>query len=526
MPAFLALRGLLASSLAATMVGLEVPPSGRNIEAKPYAIATLSTDRAGSPEAPYLGDGEFGIDVKYGLPKGMTLDLTYNTDFAQVEDDLQQVNLTRFNLFFPERRDFFLEGQGIFMFGGISSIGGEGGASNNTPVMFFSRRIGLNNNRSVPIIGGARVTGRAGAYSIGALNLQAGEEAAAAALATNFTVLRVKRDIAWRSHIGGIYTRRDETAAGSAGAGETFGVDALYSASRSLNVNAYLARTRKPGVRGDDASGLLRLDYNADRYGLQLEHLAVGANFNPEVGFLRRSDFRRHFAMTRFSPRPARTHMTRFRQFSYQGSLEYIADGAGARSWREAKGQTGFELQNGDSFTATYTDDYEFLPRPFAIARNVTVPVGGYDYRWGQVSYLLGAQHKVAGTAFYQAGELYGGSKRTLGWSNGRVELSPQLAVEPNVSLNWVRLPWGHFTSAVVGSRQTYMVSPRLILSALVQYNSSARTVNTNARVRWEYRPSSELFVVYTDGRETSRPGFPELLNRAIVIKVNRLVRF
>ena len=154
------------------------------------------------------------------------------------------------------------------------------------------------------------------------------------------------------------------------------------------------------------------------------------------------------------------------------------------------------------------------------------MPAGGYDYRWGQVSYLLGSQHTVAGTLFYQAGALYDGSKRTLGWSNGRVEVSPQLAIEPNVSINWVRLPWGQFTSAVVGSRQTYMVSPRLILSALVQSNSSARTLNTNARVRWEYRPSSELFVVYTDGRETSSRGFPELLNRALVVKVNRLLRF
>ena len=322
-PAFLALRGLLASSLAATMVGLELPPSGRNIEVKPYAIATVGSDHIATPSGIYTGDGEFGVDVKYGLTKGMTLDLTYNTDFAQVEDDLQQVNLTRFNLFFPERRDFFLEGQGIFMFAGISSIGGEGGASNNTPVMFFSRRIGLENNRPVPIVGGARVTGRVGAYSIGVLNLQAGEDAAAAARPTNFTVLRIKRDISGRSNIGAIYTRRAETDGDAGpGAGETFGVDALYSASRSLNVNAYLARTRKPGVRGNDASGLLRLDYNTDRYGAQLEHLSVGANFNPEVGFLRRSDFRREFAMARFSPRPARTHMTAFRQFSYQGSVE------------------------------------------------------------------------------------------------------------------------------------------------------------------------------------------------------------
>lgn len=166
------------------------------------------------------------------MTKSLTLDLTYNTDFAQVEDDVQQVNLTRFDLFCPERRDS-LEGQGIYGFGGPATEG----AISSKPVLFFSPRIGLNKGRPVPIVGGARLTGKVGEYSIGLLNIQSGGDAAADARHTNFSVLPIKRDIFRRSNIGALYTRRAETSGGSE-TGETFGVDALYSTFRILNMNA------------------------------------------------------------------------------------------------------------------------------------------------------------------------------------------------------------------------------------------------------------------------------------------------
>ena len=164
--------------------------------------------------------------------------------------------------------------------------------------------------------------------------------------------------------------------------------------------------------------------------------------------------------------------------------------------------------------------------RPFEIAPGVLVPVGGYDYQSGVVSYLFGQQRKIAGTLSYQEGSLYDGTKRTVGFSGARAVLSPQFQIEPSVSANWVSLPWGEFTSTVVTARHTYMVSPRMFMSALLQYNSSASTFSTNARFRWEYRPGSELFVVYSDGRDTVLRGFPVLVNRAFVVKINRLMRF
>jgi hypothetical protein len=155
----------------------------------------------------------------------------------------------------------------------------------------------------------------------------------------------------------------------------------------------------------------------------------------------------------------------------------------------------------------------------------VTVPVGGYTYQNLLASYLIGTQHTVSGTVSYQQGSLYGGTRRTLGLGGGRTELSAQLSLEPTFSINWVDLPYGTFTTSVITERTTFTITPRMFVSALMQYASSSHTFSTNARFRWEYRPGSEMFVVYSDGRDTTVNGFPALANRAFIVKINRLLR-
>jgi len=524
-PAYLGQRSIIATSQAATMVGLQVPESRRLLELKPYGISGLRTDRAANPAFTNKRDGDFGGDAKYAVTKAVTLDLTYNTDFAQVEDDTQQVNLTRFNLQYPERREFFLEGQGLFSFGNPGVGGGGGGGSGNTPVLFFSRRIGLVGGRPVPIAGGGRLTGRAGPYSIGLLNIQTKDDVPSSSKQTNFSVVRLKRDVLRRSNIGLLYTRRAETVTGGIPAGDTFGIDALYSLSPSTNLTGYVARTQTPGLNGKDLSHQITFDYNTDRYGFQAQHLGVGTNFNPQVGFLRRTDFKRGFAFARFSPRPARTHMKPVRRFVYSGNVEYIENNEGRVDFREHEAQFQIEMVNGDGINLDYTNDYEFIPKPFDIATAVTVPTGGYSYQNLMASYTLGTQRTLSGTVSYQQGQLYDGTKKTIGISSGRLELSSQLALEPSLSANWVRLPWGTFTTTVLAERTTYTLNPRMFVSALVQYVSASHAFSTNARLRWEYRPSSELFIVYSDGRDTTGTGYPNLVNRAFIIKITRLFR-
>jgi hypothetical protein len=220
----------------------------------------------------------------------MTADFTVRTDFAQVEVDEQQVNLTRFNLFFPEKRDFFLEGQGTFAFAGRQSSG-LGAGTGDTPYLFFSRRIGLDAGRSTPIDAGGRLTGKAGKVSIGALNVQTGEDPVTHVDAANFTVLRAKRDVLRRSSIGAMFTHRT-TLVGRSGSNDGYGADATFSFSPEPS-HGYLPCPHTHRRQGAGRSQLPRpLDYNGDKYGVQAERLEVGRNFNPEVGFVRRLDMR------------------------------------------------------------------------------------------------------------------------------------------------------------------------------------------------------------------------------------------
>ena len=245
-------RGDFSASLFATVVGIDAPAGSKNLEVKPYATTDLTTDLGASPRVTNEVDGDIGVDAKYGITQNLTADFTYNTDFAQVEADEQQVNLTRFSLLFPEKREFFLENAGTFAFAGAG--GNQMGGSGDVPILFYSRRIGLQQNREIPIGGGGRMTGRIGRFSLGLLNMQTREEPdeqvplnQLPTPSTNFSVVRVKRDILRRSSIGAIVTNRS-IAQNQIGSNQTFGVDAGFAFYSNLFVNAYWAKTRDRGA--------------------------------------------------------------------------------------------------------------------------------------------------------------------------------------------------------------------------------------------------------------------------------------
>jgi Domain of unknown function (DUF5916) len=514
--------GSFKLSSSATLVGLEVPSDRPPLELKPYGIAGLTETRNSRNALTSDGTRDVGFDFKYGLTKSLTSDFTYNTDFAQVEADEQQVNLTRFSLFFPEKRDFFLESQGIFEFGPSGGVSGQ--APNITPTIFFSRRVGLSNGRPIPIVAGGRVTGRAGSYAIGALQIRTDDEPSAGAVATDFSVVRIRRDILQRSTIGMIATSRSPRLAGT-DSNQVFGADAKFSLFENVLINSYYARSRTSGEHRDQASYLGQFAYAADRYGLNVEHLSVGDGFNPEAGFLRRDSFRRTYGQARFSPRPARSRFAR--RYSYEGSLDYITAPDNVLESRRRQGAFRIDINNGDGFDIEYTQNYERLKTPFAIASGVTIVPGGYDFADLRAGYSLGPQRGITGFLSIDRGSFYSGTKTEARY-NGRMELTPRFAVEPRVSINWVRLPEGDFTARVLGARPTYTFSPRMFLSALVQHTSTSNNLSSNIRFRWEYQPGSDLFVVYADSRDTGtlNPGVPALQGRSIAVKLTRLVRF
>jgi Domain of unknown function (DUF5916) len=520
-PRALGQLGLFHASLATTLVGLEAPSSSRNLEIKPYAVSSLTTDLGATPRISNDLTGDVGLDVKYGLTQGLTADFTYNTDFAQVEADEQQINLTRFSLFFPEKREFFLENQGLFNFGGVSTTN----SSPDTPILFYSRRIGLEQGHTVPIVAGGRVTGRAGRFSLGLLNIESRQDAVSGAAKTNFSVARLKRDILRRSGVGVLFTGRS-VGEGGAGANQAYGVDGTFAFFDNLSINTYWARTHTDGVADDDTRDVSykgELDYAGDRYGAHVERLVVGDHFNPDIGFSRRTDIRRSFGLFRFSPRVPSSKT--IRKLSWTGSLAYIENGAGRLDTRNSRGEFAMDLQNSDRFVANFDDTYEFLSRPTQIV-GLTIPAGGYDYSSALVGYTFGQQRKLSGTVSAQYGEFYGGHKTSVTISQGRFNVTPQLSLEPTYLGNWVTMPQESSTAHLVGTRATYTASPTMFASAFVQYNTGIHSVSTNVRLRWEYRPGSELFVVYNEQRDTLSPRFPGLMNRGATVKINRLFRF
>ena len=524
--------GVFRVSAAGTLVGLETPPAGHNLEVKPYAIGGMTSD-VNAPPDQGARHGGLGVDLKYGITRNLTADFTVNTDFAQVEVDEQQVNLTRFNLFFPEKREFFLEGRGIFDFARGSfrtarslrqgSVLGTGDA----PTLFYSRRIGLEDRQVVPILGGGRLTGKVGAFDVGALNIQTDDEMVSGTPGTNFTVLRVKRDLLRRSSIGALLTSRSVSLDG-AGSNQAYGADANFSFFDSVNFLGYYARTRTTGVTGRDASYQARFDYGADRYGFELDHLLVEDNFRPDMGFLRRDNFRRTSASGRFSPRPQSIESVR--QLVLEASLDrFLTADTGWLETRQQQVALQTELENSDQFGVRLSDSHELLQQPFRPSGGgVTIPVGDYDFTDVRLTYALGPQRLLNGRVEVATGGYFDGKLTSIDLSRGRVDLSSRLSVEPSFSFNWIDLPGGSFRTDLARGRLNYTFSPRMFVSGLFQYNSTSRTLGTNLRLRWEYSPGSELFVVFTEEQNVDplRPDrYAELRNRGFVVKVTRLFR-
>ncbi len=521
-------------SQAATLVGLDLPPQSANIQVKPYASTNTTTDRLRKPPISNDTTLGWGGDAKYGITANLTADLTVRTDFAQVEVDEQQLNLTRFQLQFPEKRDFFLEGRGTFDFGraagsgGVAGLGfGSGGNSQpsvGAPQLFYSRRIGLNSGRVIPIDVGGRLTGKVGKFSIGALNLETGDESVSRTPSTNFTVLRVRRDILRRSVIGAMFTNRSQSANVAGASNASFGVDANFSFFNDLTMGGYFAQTNTDGRMSNNQSYQARLDYAPDKYGFRVDYLNVGANFTPEVGFANRTTFQRSFVSGRFSPRPRRSKYVR--KYTFEGTYEYLDNGGHFLETRNAQARFMTEFQNSDQFTFVTGDHYERLTQPFTVSPGRTIARGGYGFNDATITYGFGQQRRLSGSLALQTGQFYNGHINALTYSTGRLAILKQWSLEPSFTVNRVSLPTGAFSSQVYRARTDYGFSPRRFISGLVQYSSADHVFSSNFRYRWEYAPGSELFVVYTDERDTTVIGYPALRNRAFVVKLTRLFQF
>ena len=510
---------LLRLSEAATLVGLEAPAGSRRMELKPYAIGSQSH----RPVAGTLNEwsGDVGADFKFGVTDGLTADVTWNTDFAQVEDDESQINLSRFSLFFPEKREFFLEGQGVFDFGGRQTR--AFGGPTDIPIPFFSRTIGIAGSSAVPILGGARLHGRSGAYTVGLMNIQTGGVDSLDVDSTNFSAVRLKRDVFARSNIGVIATHRN-LGAGDSAANSLYGVDGNFAPTEHLRFNTFYMATREPDAPSGHraASYLGQLRYDTDLIGVSAERLYLGEDFNPGMGFIRRRNFTKNGGSFKLAPRPR--SIRQIRQFEFQLQANGYDRPDGETETREYSLEARTIFESGDRFVMDHTRTEENLLDGFPLSSGIGVPEGEYRFARTGVRFWLGSHRPVSGYLRYEFGDFFGGSRRELSYW-GRAEVNRRFSMEPNVSMNWIEVPDGEVQTAVTRLRASYTVSPRSYLAALVQYNSAAALVSANFRFRWEYSPGSDLFVVLSTNAARD-DGVSGLSDRTLVVKFTRLFRF
>ena len=514
-------NGLLRLSNAATLVGLEAPAGSRRMELKPYAIS--SQQHAPLNDTLNRWSGDVGADFKFGVTDGLTADVTWNTDFAQVEDDETQINLSRFSLFFPEKREFFLEGQGVFDFGGRQTRAFGGGGGTDVPIPFFSRSIGISGGSAVPILGGARLHGRMGAYTMGLMNIQAGDVPGLDVDSTNFSAFRLKRDIFSRSNIGVIATHRNLSVDG-AGSNSLYGVDGNFAPTNNIRINTFYMATSETGFEAGHraASYLGQFRYDTDRFDVSANRLYLGEDFNPGMGFVRRRDFTKNSGSLQFSPRPG--GIRAIRQFEFKAQADNYQRPDGELETREYKFEARAVFESSDRLFLEHTRTEEHLLEGFTLSSEVEVPAGSYRFSRTGFRFRMGTHRALSGFLGYEFGDFFGGTRREVSY-RGRAEVNQRFSVEPNLSLNWIQMPDGDVRAQVSRLRATYTVSPRSFLGALVQYNSAAQLFSANVRFRWEYTPGSDLFVVFSTNRDGD-DGLAGLTDRTLVVKFTRLFRF
>lgn len=502
-------------SKAGTLTGLEGLHQGRNLQLKPYVVGSNSRG-AQVPSSSLGGSADAGADLKYGVTPSMTMDLTYNTDFSQVEVDQEQLNLTRFSLFFPERREFFIENSGSFTFGDVQERNYRMGASLSDFSLFNSRRIGLTSDgRPLPILGGARVTGRAAGVEVGALGMRT--RAGLGRPAEEFAVARLRRNVFGNSDVGVVVLNRNPVDSG--GANLSYGLDANIRLFGNMVMNSYYAASRAPGDSADGDAARLSVAYRSAFWNTSAMWKRVTDDFQPGLGFVRRRAMEQWFGTVGMHWRP---RSNRLQEVVTYVDGEYIADPAARLETRTFTAGADVFFQPDGSLTIEGNDTFDRLDTGFEIFPGVNVPAGGYTLRDAQVRYTSGQARPLFGSVSLSSGEFYGGTRRTYGGgATWRVKYF--LSLEGSFQRNDVDLPGGSFLADVASTRIRYAWSTRLFGSAFVQYNTQSKSFVTNARVNFRYAPLSDVFLVFTERRNRETNVRNE---RSMALKVTRLMAF
>jgi len=493
--------GFARVSNAGVLQGLSDIKSRRRIEFVPFLLPEAARDYQAGTEADI--SAKYGGDFKIGVTDDLIADLTYHTDFAQVEADQEVVNLTRFSLFFPEKRQFFTETAGIFDFGkSVAGLGGDAAASDPGLLnIFYTRRIGLVDGQQVPIIGGGRLTGRSGPYAVGVMNITT-EDAALVSRhieSTNFTVARLKRNVLKSSNVGVLFVNSED---GISDFNRAIGVDGGFVLGQHVTMTTVMAKTFSPDDAGKDLAGVVDYTWKSDRFTYGGQYLDVGERFHAEMGYVPRLDVRAGNVRGGWTPRPK---FGGIRQMTFAASANYYENHAGVVDSKQQAVSAQMQRQDTSSAFAAVTSEYDNLSVPFATAGTV-LPIGDYSWTYASLVYSSDRTRHVFGTIAADLGGYYNGDRRSVR-ANININIGKTLLLEPNYTRNRVSLPGRPlYTSNVLNFRVSHSFSPDFYLKGFVQYNDDRKTASFNFLWWYHYKPGSDLYVVYNQGWDTDLP--------------------
>ena len=509
--------GFSRVSNAGVLSGLKDLKSRRRIEFVPYALPTAARDYVTHAEADV--DAKYGGDFKFGLTNDLIADLTYHTDFAQVEADQEVVNLTRFSLFFPEKRQFFTEGAGIFDFGkAVAGLGGEAAAHDpGLLALFYSRRIGLVDGQQVPLIGGGRVTGRIGDYALGVLNISTEEETLARRQLdnANFTAIRVKRNVLAKSSVGMLLLN---SVNGISEFNRALGFDAGLVLGRYVTFTSLFAKTFSPSTQstsgqaqgplrsgqapGSTSAGVVDFLWKNDKFNYGAQYQDIGEHFNAEMGYIPRLDIRAGKVKGGWTPRP---RWKGVRQLIVNGTMDYFENHDGRVESRSQDLSAHLQRQDTSGITISTAREFDNLTTPFATAAT-SLPVGAYSWTTASASYSSNRTKRVYGSLGGDAGGYYNGDRQAVRL-NMTIQVGKTLLFEPNYTHNRVQLPGRpDYASNVLNFRASHSFSPDFYLKGFIQYNDDRKTASFNFLWWYHYKPGSDLYVVYNQGLDIDLP--------------------
>jgi hypothetical protein len=479
----------------------------RNFKLLPYVVGSANRNFTGGSDTDL--DRDVGFDVKFGVTPSMNLDVTYNTDFAQVEVDTQQINLTRFNLRFPEKRPFFLENSGLFAIGKGSELD-----------LFFSRRIGLDDEGLlVPIRGGGRLTGKVNGVNVGVLNMQTGD--AGTQPGNNYSVLRVSRELRNRSGIGAMFVNRSATGdlSRSRDWNRTWGADARYGVGEHMTFAGFAARTETPGLSGRDYAYNLDSEYNDGRYRAGFEYGHTGEDFNPEVGFLEKEEgYRRILFRFHETMRQEKIRSWGFREWQPHISYTRYDYLDGGLNDAELHIDNHWDWENGNRIDTAINGTWEGFRTPFEIYPGVIVPVGEHGGLRFKLNSNTDRRKWISARLQWDAGRFLTGTQNS---PNLQVVIRDggRFTVDTNWIYRGISLPQGAFRTNLGNMRVTYNFTPSVFVQSLIQYNDRTDRWSTNVRFHLLETAGTGLFVVYnnTESLEGLGP-----INRAFIVKYVR----